>query len=96
MVEIAAKRIEVRRERVGLQEEGLRGVNDSPANVAEALETVCAKLKADRKSITTGRKTPTKLDAASPASTATPGQSKQQRIQVIKEAQEGRKTLQGR
>lgn len=37
MVEIAAKRIEVRRERVGLQEEGLRGVNDSPASVDEAL-----------------------------------------------------------
>ena len=38
MVEIAAKRIEVRRERVGLQEEGLRGVNDHPANVEEALQ----------------------------------------------------------
>ncbi|MCJ1341057.1 tRNA (adenine-N(1)-)-methyltransferase catalytic subunit trm61 [Bachmanniomyces sp. S44760] len=38
MVELAAKRIEVRRERVGLQEEGLRGVNASPASVEEALE----------------------------------------------------------
>ncbi|MCJ1310406.1 tRNA (adenine-N(1)-)-methyltransferase catalytic subunit trm61 [Agyrium rufum] len=37
MVEIAAKRIEVRRERVGLQEEGLRGVNASAASVDEAL-----------------------------------------------------------
>ncbi|MCJ1484483.1 tRNA (adenine-N(1)-)-methyltransferase catalytic subunit trm61 [Schaereria dolodes] len=37
MVEIAAKRIEVRRERVGLQEEGLRGVNASPASVDEAV-----------------------------------------------------------
>ena len=37
MVEIAAKRIEVRRERVGLHEEGLRGVNDSPASVDEAV-----------------------------------------------------------
>ena len=37
MVELAAKRIEVRRERVGLQEEGLRGVNASPASVDEAL-----------------------------------------------------------
>ncbi|KAI9830352.1 MAG: hypothetical protein M1819_005733 [Sarea resinae] len=37
MVEIAHKRIDVRRERVGLQEEGLRSVNSSPANVDEAL-----------------------------------------------------------
>lgn len=37
MVEIAAKKIEVRRERVGLQEEGLHGVNASPASVDEAL-----------------------------------------------------------
>ncbi|MCJ1294620.1 tRNA (adenine-N(1)-)-methyltransferase catalytic subunit trm61 [Xylographa carneopallida] len=36
-VEIAAKRIEVRRERVGLIEEGQRGVNASPASVDEAL-----------------------------------------------------------
>ncbi|KAF2237286.1 tRNA methyltransferase complex GCD14 subunit [Viridothelium virens] len=38
MVEIMHKRLEVRRERVGLQEEGLRGVNPSPANVSEAFE----------------------------------------------------------
>ena len=38
MVEIAAKRIEVRRERVGLQEEGLRGVNASAASVNEAMQ----------------------------------------------------------
>ena len=37
MVEIAAHRIEVRRQRVGLAEEGLRGVNDSPASVDEAV-----------------------------------------------------------
>lgn len=37
MVEIAAKRIDVRRQRVGLQEEGLRGVNASPSSVDEAL-----------------------------------------------------------
>lgn len=36
-VELAAKRIEVRRERVGIAEEGLRGVNASPASVAEAV-----------------------------------------------------------
>ena len=38
MVEVAAKRIEARRERVGLHEEGLRGANPAPANVEEALQ----------------------------------------------------------
>lgn len=38
MVEIAAKRLEVRRERVGLAEEGLRGGNASAATVQEAVQ----------------------------------------------------------
>jgi tRNA (adenine57-N1/adenine58-N1)-methyltransferase len=38
MVEIAAKRLDVRRERVGLQEEGVRGGNAHPANVQEAVQ----------------------------------------------------------
>ncbi|KAI9869878.1 MAG: tRNA (adenine-N(1)-)-methyltransferase catalytic subunit trm61, partial [Pleopsidium flavum] len=38
MVEIAAKRVEIRRERVGLHEEGLQGVNASPASVTEAVK----------------------------------------------------------
>ena len=37
MVEIAAKRIDVRRERIGLQEEGLRGVHATAASVDEAM-----------------------------------------------------------
>jgi len=37
MVEIQHKRLDVRRERVGLQEEGLRGVNAVPASVDEAV-----------------------------------------------------------
>ncbi|KAL8814286.1 MAG: hypothetical protein Q9223_006483, partial [Gallowayella weberi] len=37
MVELSAQRIEVRRDRIGLQEEGLRGVNATPANVDEAI-----------------------------------------------------------
>ena len=37
MVEVANKRIDVRRERVGLKEEGLRGVNASAATVEEAV-----------------------------------------------------------
>lgn len=38
MVEIVQRRIDVRRERVGLHEEGLRGVQPSPASVDEALD----------------------------------------------------------
>jgi tRNA (adenine57-N1/adenine58-N1)-methyltransferase len=38
MAEIQAKRLEVRRERVGLQEEGLRGANASAATVEEAVQ----------------------------------------------------------
>ncbi|EMD92168.1 hypothetical protein COCC4DRAFT_20781 [Bipolaris maydis ATCC 48331] len=38
MVEINAKRLDVRRERVGLQEEGVRGGNAHPANVQEAVQ----------------------------------------------------------
>lgn len=38
MVEIMAKRLDVRRERVGLQEEGVRGGNAHPANVQEAVQ----------------------------------------------------------
>ena len=38
MVEILHRRLDVRRERVGLQEEGLRGANASPATVGEAVQ----------------------------------------------------------
>lgn len=38
MAEIQAKRLEVRRERVGLQEEGLRGANAAAATVKEAVQ----------------------------------------------------------
>ncbi|MCJ1441013.1 MAG: tRNA (adenine-N(1)-)-methyltransferase catalytic subunit trm61 [Stictis urceolatum] len=37
MIELAAHRLETRRERVGLNEEGLHGTNASPADVEEAL-----------------------------------------------------------
>ncbi|KAI9759642.1 MAG: hypothetical protein M4579_002210 [Chaenotheca gracillima] len=37
MVEISQRRLEIRRERVGLQEEGVRGANSSAATVEEAL-----------------------------------------------------------
>ncbi|KAJ4293554.1 tRNA (adenine-N(1)-)-methyltransferase catalytic subunit trm61 [Kalmusia sp. IMI 367209] len=38
MFNLEAKRLEVRRERIGLQEEGLRGANPSPATVQEAVQ----------------------------------------------------------
>lgn len=38
MVEVIHRRLDVRRERVGLHEEGLRGVNATAANVNEAVE----------------------------------------------------------
>ncbi|KAF2204422.1 tRNA methyltransferase complex GCD14 subunit [Delitschia confertaspora ATCC 74209] len=38
MVEIQAKRLDVRRERVGLSEEGVRGANSSAATVKEAVQ----------------------------------------------------------
>ena len=38
MAEIQAKRLEVRRERIGLQEEGLRGANPNAATVQEAVQ----------------------------------------------------------
>lgn len=83
MVEIAAKRFEVRRERVGLQEEGLRGVNDSPADVDEALT---------RLREVEGR-TRVFHEESAKSGEATPVQhvSKQQRLENIRNAQEGRK-----
>lgn len=80
MVEIAAKRVEVRRERVGLQEEGLRGVNDSPADVDEALT---------RLREVEGR---TRVFHDASTNPDAPLQiSKQQRLENIKAAQETRK-----
>jgi tRNA (adenine57-N1/adenine58-N1)-methyltransferase len=38
MIELNHKRLDVRRDRIGLREEGLRGVNPVPATVEESLE----------------------------------------------------------
>lgn len=89
MVEIAAKRIEVRRERVGLQEEGLRGVNDSPATVDEALMRLRevdsrAKLFREEKA---GDSEGRSMIGPAPQQYI----SKQQRLANIRHAQEGRK-----
>jgi len=83
MVEIAAKRFEVRRERVGLQEEGLRGVNDSPADVDEALT---------RLREVEGRTRVFHEESAKAGEEIQVQQvSKQQRLENIRNAQEGRK-----
>ena len=81
MVELATKKIEVWRERIGLQEEGLRGVNDSPATVDEALE----KLREVE-----GRARVYHEDKRMDSRDATMN-SKQQRLLNIKVAQDGRK-----
>ena len=87
MVEIAAKRIEVRRERVGLQEEGLRGVNDSPASVDEAI----ARLReVEGRSRVFHEESALEGKGANPA-TAGAQVSKQQRLENIRNALEGRK-----
>ena len=83
MVEIAAKRIEVRRDRVGLQEEGLRGVNDSPADVTEAL-TKLRDIESRTRAFHQGS---TQVDDESIPQLV----SKQQRLENIRLAQEGRK-----
>ena len=83
MVEIAAKRIEIRRERVGLQEEGLRGVNDTPANVDEAVGRL-RELEGRAKMYHEERESGKSAGGSAIM-------SKQQRLQKIKEAQEGRK-----
>jgi tRNA (adenine57-N1/adenine58-N1)-methyltransferase len=91
MVEIAAKRIEVRRERVGLQEEGLRGVNDSPASVDEALTRL---REVERRSEIFHEESSQdgKGDGMEGTRATRDAQvSKQQRLENIKNALEGRK-----
>ena len=84
MVEIAAHRIEVRRERVGLAEEGLRGVNDSPASVDEAVGRL--REIEGRSRIFHNEGNEGEEQAAASAQV-----SKQQRLENIRNAMEGRK-----
>jgi tRNA (adenine57-N1/adenine58-N1)-methyltransferase len=49
MVEVQQKRVDVRRERVGLKEEGLRGVNATAANVDEAVQRLREDVAQERK-----------------------------------------------
>ncbi|CAO1606106.1 tRNA (adenine-N(1)-)-methyltransferase catalytic subunit trm61 [Xanthoria calcicola] len=89
MVELSSHRIEVRRERVGLQEEGLRGVNASPATLEEALGRLREVEGRDR-SYHHGMTSQTRGEDLADEAT---GEyvSKQQRLQHIRDAQADRK-----
>lgn len=81
MSEVQHRRIDVRRERVGLKEEGLRGVNASAASVDEAiarLREVESKLTVFHANGKDGAESRTIM-------------SKQERLEKIKREQEGRK-----
>ena len=83
MSEIQNRRIDVRRERVGLKEEGLRGVNASAASVEEAIARL--------------REVETKLSDFHATGKDGEGRrvlSKQERLEKIKREQEGRKLYQ--
>ena len=86
MVEIAAHRVEVRRERVGLAEEGLRGVNDSPASVDEAVGRLREVEGRSRVYHDEGNENYQQATATEKAQV-----SKQQRLENIRNALEGRK-----
>ncbi|KAL8920372.1 MAG: hypothetical protein Q9172_004539 [Xanthocarpia lactea] len=89
MVELSAHRIEVRRERIGLQEEGLRGVNATPATVEEAigrLREVEGRDRSYHHGMTAQARDEDLADEA-----ADEYVSKQQRLQNIRDAQTDRK-----
>ncbi|KAL8709737.1 MAG: hypothetical protein Q9220_005523 [cf. Caloplaca sp. 1 TL-2023] len=100
-VEIAARRLEVRRERVGLHEEGLRGVNASPATVEEAVGRL-REVEGSHRSYHHGSTTKAQNGSHGPStsehrSNQADGQeedeyvSKQQRIQSIQASQADRR-----
>lgn len=89
-VELSAKRLESKRERVGLQEEGLRGVNASPASVEEAVTRLREVEGRSRVfHINDGEATGSPDTSVPPSATAQV--SKQQRLGNIRDALEGRK-----
>ncbi len=82
-VELSSKRLETKRERVGLQEEGIRGSNASPASVDEAVARL-------REVEGHSRVFHNEQDE-NPAPTMQAQVSRQDRLKSIQEAQEGRK-----
>ncbi|KAI9698094.1 MAG: tRNA (adenine-N(1)-)-methyltransferase catalytic subunit trm61 [Bogoriella megaspora] len=95
MVEIMHKRLEIRRERVGLQEEGLRGVNPSPASVDEALrrlQEIDGRQKAFHEQQATDAQGGGGVGKGDDAKTGALGSiSKAERLRMIKEAEGKRK-----
>ena len=93
MVEISARRIEVRRERTGLQEEGLRGVNASPASVSESLMRL-RELEHRTKAFHQDKEPPglaLENTPSHPGAGVHEHVSKQQRLRNIRDAQADRK-----
>lgn len=88
MTEIGAKRIEIRRDRVGHQEEGLRGVNDSAATVEEAV-TRLREIERNSRSFQNKQRHGTEDSEMN----LPPQRPRQQRLQRVKDAQEGRKVF---
>ena len=94
MVEVAARRLEVRRERVGLHEEGLRGVTASPASVAEAvtrLKEVEGRFKTFHKDMPQPAETLGSASGDSPMTSSIPQSAKVGRLGSIKEGLANRK-----
>ncbi|KAK6433790.1 tRNA (adenine-N(1)-)-methyltransferase catalytic subunit trm61 [Oleoguttula sp. CCFEE 5521] len=92
MVEVMNKRIDVRRERVGLKEEGLRGVNANPATVEESigrLREIEAKLNEFHAKKTPAKAGDTNGHGAGDAAKKT--LSKAERLLQIKQEVDGRK-----
>lgn len=92
MVEVSHKRMDVRRERVGLKEEGLRGVNASAASVDEAIgrlrevETKISDFHANRAVANSANR-----EENSTSATGQKHPSKQERLDRIKREAEERK-----
>lgn len=99
MVEVLHRRIEVRRDRIGLREEGLRGVNATPATVDEAL----GRLREVEGRIKNFHETMHGNAATGPGNSEQAGdsdqvkgwgkESKEQRLQRLKKEEKQRKTF---
>lgn len=94
MVTVQNHRIDVRRERVGLKEEGLRGVNATAANVEESLERlreVENKLLVFNNDRFAVRNTNARVSDRSDLKQEKRSQTKQERLEQIKREAEARK-----
>lgn len=99
MVEVLHRRIEVRRDRIGLREEGLRGVNATPATVEEALgrlREVEGRIKNFHETMHGNAATGAENSEQAGDSDQVKGwgkESKEQRLQRLKKEEKQRKTF---